>query len=80
MQEDFRGEKFLNILESFFLKFCDFFIFIENEMEFIHISGALGQTRTGTPKRARILSPLCLPISPRGPYSYFINVITIKLS
>ena len=29
-------------------------------------SGALGQTRTGTPKRARILSPLCLPISPRG--------------
>ena len=33
--------------------------------EFI-ISGALGQTRTGTPKRARILSPLCLPISPRG--------------
>ena len=24
------------------------------------------QTRTGTPKRARILSPLCLPISPRG--------------
>ena len=29
-------------------------------------TGALGQTRTGTPKRARILSPLCLPISPRG--------------
>ncbi len=36
---------------------------------FIHIpklNGALGQTRTGTPKKARILSPLCLPISPRG--------------
>ena len=30
------------------------------------VIGALGQTRTGTPKRARILSPLCLPISPRG--------------
>ena len=28
--------------------------------------GALGQTRTGTPQAARILSPLCLPISPRG--------------
>ena len=32
----------------------------------IYYSGALGQTRTGTPKKARILSPLCLPISPRG--------------
>ena len=31
-----------------------------------HFNGALGQTRTGTPKKARILSPLCLPISPRG--------------
>ena len=33
---------------------------------YFHFIGALGQTRTGTPKRARILSPLCLPISPRG--------------
>ena len=37
-------------------------------MKFNHCYfGALGQTRTGTPKRARILSPLCLPISSRGP-------------
>jgi hypothetical protein len=28
--------------------------------------GALGRTRTGTPRRARILNPLCLPIPPRG--------------
>ena len=32
--------------------------------------GALGQTRTGTPQAARILSPLCLPISPRGHLSF----------
>ena len=32
----------------------------------MHTRGALGRTRTGTPKWARILSPLCLPISPRG--------------
>ena len=32
----------------------------------VAIIGALGQTRTGTPQAARILSPLCLPISPRG--------------
>ena len=39
-------------------------------MHFIvfHNYGALGQTRTGTPNWARILSPLCLPISPRGQY------------
>ena len=35
-----------------------------------HFNGALGQTRTGTPKKARILSPLCLPISPRGHSSF----------
>ena len=29
-------------------------------------NGALGRTRTGTPQAARILSPLCLPIPPRG--------------
>ena len=55
---------------------CIFFkteFLILNDLEFLSeitkgltISGALGQTRTGTPKRARILSPLCLPISPRG--------------
>ena len=42
------------------------FILIKNYYWFNHISGALGQTRTGTPQAARILSPLCLPISPRG--------------
>ena len=44
------------------------FISIINCKIYFHIKiyGALGQTRTGTPKRARILSPLCLPISPRG--------------
>ena len=61
-----------------FVKECDliFFkiaFFILDDLEFLSetikmltIIGALGQTRTGTPKRARILSPLCLPISPRG--------------
>ena len=42
---------------------------------FIYKFGALGQTRTGTPKRARILSPLCLPISPRG--HLFINKVIL---
>ena len=40
--------------------------FLSETTKGLTISGALGQTRTGTPKRARILSPLCLPISPRG--------------
>ena len=48
---------------------CIFFIIIL-------IYGALGQTRTGTPKWARILSPLCLPISPRGHIS--VNIIYNK--
>ena len=39
----------------------------------IFYSGALGQTRTGAPKRARILSPLCLPISSRGHVISFIS-------
>ena len=42
------------------------FEFLSNAIKGFIIFGALGQTRTGTPKRARILSPLCLPISPRG--------------
>ena len=46
------------IRNSLILKMIPHKFFISN--------GALGQTRTGTPKRARILSPLCLPISPRG--------------
>ena len=41
--------------------------------------GALGQTRTGTPKRARILSPLCLPISPRGHVVIFIVIVSILI-
>ena len=49
-------------------------------MEFIHNSfGALGQTRTGTPKRARILSPLCLPISPRGHVVIFVVIVIILI-
>ena len=49
-----------------------------------HNIGALGQTRTGTPKWARILSPLCLPISPRGHsliiicLSYLLQVVAEK--
>ena len=43
------------------------------------ISGALGQTRTGTPKRARILSPLCLPISPRGHVVIFVVIVNILI-
>ena len=41
--------------------------------------GALGQTRTGTPKRARILSPLCLPISPRGHSVFFVVIVNILI-
>ena len=41
--------------------------------------GALGQTRTGTPIRARILSPLCLPISPRGHFVIFIVIVNILI-
>ena len=43
------------------------------------LNGALGQTRTGTPKRARILSPLCLPISPRGHVFVFIVIVSILI-
>ena len=42
-------------------------------------NGALGQTRTGTPKRARILSPLCLPISPRGHVVVFVVIVNILI-
>ena len=50
--------------------------FINCKMYFFyyHANGALGQTRTGTPKRARILSPLCLPISPRGLLSISVDL------
>ena len=46
---------------------------------FIFLTGALGQTRTGTPKRARILSPLCLPISPRGHVVIFVVIVNILI-
>ena len=46
---------------------------------FIFKIGALGQTRTGTPKRARILSPLCLPISPRGHSVFFVVIVSILI-
>ena len=47
--------------------FKELFVLSNIICAFVYIFiGALGQTRTGTPKRARILSPLCLPISPRG--------------
>ena len=42
------------------------FFFTIVRLFFFFMNGALGQTRTGTPQAARILSPLCLPISPRG--------------
>ena len=45
------------IIKTFFSK-------KKSSVAFLHLfiaNGALGQTRTGTPKRARILSPLCLP-------------------
>ena len=45
---------------------CAGYLDFSQTIKVLIITGALGQTRTGTPKRARILSPLCLPISPRG--------------
>ena len=73
--EELIDEKELEKIFKFFEKTCFKFLrfsrcFIKYKMKFfhqaLHFYGALGQTRTGTPKRARILSPLCLPISPRG--------------
>ena len=54
-------------------------IFTDLDGSILHIDGALGQTRTGTPKRARILSPLCLPISPRGHVVIFIVIVSILI-
>ena len=54
-------------------------IVIGDTIENFHFSGALGQTRTGTPKRARILSPLCLPISPRGHVVNFVVIVNILI-
>ena len=50
-----------------------------NGLIMLSFFGALGQTRTGTPKRARILSPLCLPISPRGHVVLFIVIVSILI-
>ena len=66
MLEFFTFSLFNNLLISFLI-FKDLELLSETIIGlFIYLFGALGQTRTGTPKRARILSPLCLPISPRG--------------
>ena len=71
----------------FFIKDFIFkeFLFVSEIIQyffFITFSGALGQTRTGTPKSARILSPLCLPISPRGHYLFclYINISLLTTS
>ena len=60
MQEDFRGEKFLNILESFFLKFSDFLFLLvafeneeesENVVAFVHHEpGNEGPCEEGEPE------------------------------
>ena len=62
----------MNIDEIYICNFSYFFYLFKND-------GALGQTRTGTPKRARILSPLCLPISPRGHVLIFIVIVSILI-
>ena len=59
-------EKILILFSKKDLIFFDNLFLSETIVGLIIFNGALGQTRTGTPKRARILSPLCLPISPRG--------------
>ena len=72
---------FLNVFNIDFFILRDFKFLSEIICNlFIFSSGALGQTRTGTPKRARILSPLCLPISPRGHVVIFIVSILIHKS
>ena len=58
---------FYNILFYSFFKNLSPNCFVYYKMYF-HLAiflGASDQTRTGTPKRARILSPMCLPISPQ---------------
>ena len=43
---------------------------MDTNIKIFHKIGALGQTRTGTPLRARILSPLCLPFHHEGIYTH----------
>ena len=52
-------------------KALDVFAYVDGKASW----GAFGQTRTGTPQPARILSPLCLPISPRGLHEVFIKLL-----
>ena len=56
--------------------FSDFLFLSEIILNCFMSNGALGQTRTGTPQAAKILSPLCLPISPWGfpDFHYSINI------
>ena len=82
----------ITIIKLDFDKECVFIFFktaflILDDLEFLsettkglNISGALGQTRTGTPKRARILSPLCLPISPRGLLEFALLYLSFVLT
>ena len=51
-------------------------IFIWNNYWFFHFyfSGALGQTRTGTPKRARILSPCVYQFHHEGTLIFVISI------
>ena len=57
------------------------FLFISETINCLFIlSGALGQTRTGTPQAARILSPLCLPISPRGHLDFALLYLSFVLT